>query len=289
MVSTPSLFTIFIILNDLVVSLSNIFIRLRSDQNDLLCLNWFHDLSQMTASDILSNLKIYQDLLDEIRQYELSKTKNGKNPTRLTRKIKSEYDFITLDLLKDDSETTRSSLCCRIVFEIQNSAATLKEVHTENKSDLPDIEKMVKDHKAIHKYNWQDNPSINNHYNEKILHYLTIGDSIARQALNCAHGDQYRPGYFSKVTLNEECIVLSQVNHMNSRSLDHKNDYSLRDLEFIIPLTTTELKTLFQDDKIGEMIVRFSDRSSSNNKRCGDAIQKQIEIEKVNYTNNNFK
>ncbi|HEY5823251.1 MAG TPA: hypothetical protein VIT44_02730, partial [Cyclobacteriaceae bacterium] len=147
----------------------------------------------MTAASILSNLKLYQKLLYEIRQYALSKTSNREELIKLTSKIKIEYDFITLDLLKEDLGSTKSSLYCRVVFEIQNSAAILDEVFAENKSDIPGVEKLIRNHQSTHNYTWLKNPSDSKLYNEEILRYLAIADSIAKQTLNCAHGDDYRP------------------------------------------------------------------------------------------------
>ena len=77
---------------------------------------------------------------------------------------------------------------------------------------------------------------------EDVNQYLKIAESIAKQAYLCASGDDYSPGYFGTVVLTSDGILLEQINHMNSRSLAHKADYSLRDLTFFI--TYNAQKTL---------------------------------------------
>jgi hypothetical protein len=120
-------------------------------------------------------------------------------------------------------------------------------------------------------------------YSETVASYLVMADSIARCAYLCTAGDDYRPGYFSEITVNAEGITLQQINHMNSRSLDHKSNYSLRDLEFFIPLkqSSVEKPLAIMEDHIGIMRIAFSDRSSQNNSMCGDRIQEKIDEEKL--------
>jgi hypothetical protein len=113
--------------------------------------------------------------------------------------------------------------------------------------------------------------------------YLTIAESIARCAYHCTSGDDYRPGYFSEIIVTRESITLQQINHMHARSLDHKNSYSLRDLEFFIPVgpSPEDKLPLLSDDHIGTMHIMFSDRSSGSNRTCGDRILEKIAEEKA--------
>jgi hypothetical protein len=117
---------------------------------------------------------------------------------------------------------------------------------------------------------------------EAVERYLIIAESIARCAQHCAVGDNYRPGYFSDMIVTPEGITLQQINHMNARSLDHKKNYSLRNLEFFIPLKQTSpgTRSLLPDDHIGVMRISFSDRSSQNNRACGEKILEKIAEEK---------
>ncbi len=115
---------------------------------------------------------------------------------------------------------------------------------------------------------------------QETINYLSIADRISAHAVNMYTGDNYWPGNYSKVKLTSNRIVLEQVNHMNSRSLNHKDDYSLRDLKFQIPLQkTVVLKHSYDDIFIGNMLVSFSDRSSQNNSAAGDTIREQIKNE----------
>jgi hypothetical protein len=113
--------------------------------------------------------------------------------------------------------------------------------------------------------------------------YLTIAESIASTTYLCSAGDDYWPGFFSEININAERIILQQVNHMNSRSIDHKKNYTLRDLQFEIPLlnrpVTQKSSIGWEEHHIGTMHIRFSDRSSQSNKTCGDRIREKIEEE----------
>lgn len=117
-------------------------------------------------------------------------------------------------------------------------------------------------------------------YPYEINTYLLIAERIALQAHYCGSGDSYHPGCFSEITMTKGGVTLSQINHKNSRSLAHKDNYSLRDLEFFIPLQQGSQKSSYQDEFIGAMRIRFSDRSSENNQECGVRIRKQIDEEK---------
>ncbi|HEX8060935.1 MAG TPA: hypothetical protein VF473_08365, partial [Cyclobacteriaceae bacterium] len=76
----------------------------------------------------------------------------------------------------------------------------------------------------------------------------------------------YWPGNFSKILLANKYIELQQVNYMNARSLDHKDNYSLRSLVFRISLADSS-----------KMITEFTDRSSQNNRICGDRIKAALD------------
>jgi hypothetical protein len=117
--------------------------------------------------------------------------------------------------------------------------------------------------------------------------YLTMAESIATPAYLCAAGDDYRPGYFSEISLDANGITLEQINHMNSRSLNHKTDYSLRNLEFFIPLDDSPEQNKrpgIDTEYIGKMRVDFSDRSSENNRKCGDKIMEKLEEERAKFS-----
>jgi hypothetical protein len=103
-------------------------------------------------------------------------------------------------------------------------------------------------------------------WTNEIIQQIETADNIAGAAVNCTVGDDYSPGNFSKVLLGPNHIELQQVNYMNARSLDHKDDYSLRSLVFRISLEGNK-----------KMITEFTDRSSQNNRECGERIKAALD------------
>lgn len=177
-------------------------------------------------------------------------------------------------------ESKSDQLYCKITYVLENSTAVFKDLYCADASRRQQLENFAKNELAIHQPIWSSRPNTNS-VDDRVIKYLSAADKIAENAINCSSGDNYQPGAFSKIQLNDNCIILQQTNHMNAKSLDHKNDYSLRDLQFTIPLNGSKLITAQYDDQfIGDMAVNFSDRSSQNNKRCGDAIQNAIDHEK---------
>ena len=118
---------------------------------------------------------------------------------------------------------------------------------------------------------------------EEVAHYLTMADEIAKQVYLCSAGDDYRPGYYSEISIDDYGIRLKQINYHNARSIKHKQDYYMRTLEFYIPLTTEEPKLLFQQEKIGKMLVEFSDSSSEHNKVCGNKILEKLKEARLKF------
>ncbi len=232
----------------------------------------------MSATDIINNLLFFQQLLNKLLEQESAYQFNTGNAEQLTKSLKIEYSFITLDL------DSTAGLHCSVMFEFRNRAVSLKEVYAANKDRTAHINKLISTCK-IDQYIWEESPQNPHFYPPVILQYLASADAIAGKAFNCTHGDNYYPGYFSKTKITDNEIVLSQINHMNSKSLDHKTNYSLRELEFIIPLTSIDRSVSLDETKIGDMLVHFSDRSSSNNKNCGELITQQIKTEKEKFEN----
>lgn len=125
---------------------------------------------------------------------------------------------------------------------------------------------------------WESPSSIDLPYSNQVLHSMQTADNISAITKNCARGDNYWPGNFSKISVDSDCITLEQINHMNAKSLAHKNDYSLRNLVFTIPLQSNpkheRSRTKYQ---VGIMTIEFSDRSSKNNRKCGEEIIAELE------------
>jgi len=144
-----------------------------------------------------------------------------------------------------------------IEFEISETSAKLYKLYPSSDPVKNKIESV----------SWPGlNPVAQKQFPEHINKHLTTADSVASLAMNCTAGDNYRPGNFSKIIYTNTHIELQQVNYMNAKSLDHKNDYSLRSLVFRIPLSENS-----------KMITEFTDRSSKNNRECGDRIQAALD------------
>ncbi|MFL5729128.1 MAG: hypothetical protein ACJ75J_06520, partial [Cytophagaceae bacterium] len=237
----------------------------------------------MKTVDILAKLNLYQDLLKEMQQQELVYLQARNKDIRLSKVLSVEYSFITLELMSSTKEEDSGQLYCSVRFELTDQGTILNEVFCEEESRKLELEKRIKKNKALYRFILNDKSNESFPYSPTIFRYLNIADTIAVKAMHCARGDDYRPGFYSKIEITDEFIVLSQINHMNSRSLEHKENYSLRDLEFIIPLTGIAKDPSRYDYQIGEMLVEFSDRSSSSYKSCGAHIKEQMEQEKKAY------
>jgi hypothetical protein len=113
----------------------------------------------------------------------------------------------------------------------------------------------------------------------KQIEYLQIADRIRTL-------DHHR-GVRENVTITSTFIKLNQTNHWNARSLDHKDSYLLRNLDFIVPLKRNINKK--EDPRevgskyIGDIEVIFNDRSAKSRRSTGDKIKIQIENEIKKY------
>lgn len=238
----------------------------------------------MSALDILNNLASYLSLAETLYHHELPYLQDTEDFSTLTKSVRNEYTFITIELKIRTVKSDYGNLYCKLSFVLEKESARLSELYCADKSRTQIIETIVRQHKGVNEACWQANPPNESGYDAAIINYLSIADRIAEKAVNCATGDHYHPGAYSKVQITDEYILLEQSNYMNAKSLNHKQDYSLRNLEFIIPLTNTAVRrSTLDDQKIGAMLVNFSDRSSLNNKVCGDAIQAQIILEKSDW------
>ena len=240
----------------------------------------------MKAVDILNNLKPFTYLLNNIQSQESLYLKKNSDFLKLTKEVRSEYSFILLELnyVSKEAENlkySRNRIYCKIEFEIQNDKILFKKLYCEDPSRTNALESLIKAGQNI--TSWSTKPNQPLFDTDTITNYLIIADNIAHTASNCTSGDNYRPGNFSCISLEEEYITLSQINYMNSRSSAHKDDYSLRKLEFIIPIAQSRKAADNYDYQIGEMMIEFSDHSSKNNKTCGDALKEKITEEKQRF------
>lgn len=234
----------------------------------------------MKAKDILANLLPYQSLLKRLRTHEDAHLRANPTYATSTTRIRNQYDFITLWLsyVSEEDGPHRPIVhpYCEIRFKINGTKPEVERVHCEDNERTAAFEALVKAHVTAPRNAW--NPALETalYHSQAVTKYLTIADAIAGPARNAVHGDDYRPGNFSEIAIDDEFIVLSQINRMNSRSLAHKNDYAMRDLVFTIPLGDSRLTSSLGDSLIGEMRVAFSDHSSDNNRACGNGIAERI-------------
>lgn len=187
---------------------------------------------------------------------------------------------LTLHTKSDSVKRSMSDVYLKASFEIHEGNMSLGSFYCADDAVVNELRNYITTH-APKRF---DSASINTGvFNLEVLEYIRIADAIAKQAYQCSSGDNYYPGYFSEMIIQETQIVLKQINRWNARSIDHKNDYHMRDLEFYIPLTAAAIEQSFVDDYIGRMQIVFSDRSTQNNKSCGDKIAEQMQVEKIQF------
>ncbi len=234
----------------------------------------------MDTIDLLTALQHYISLLTTITTMELTDPQIAVDSASTFKgSVSLQYDFITLtlDIEKKEHKRNSSSRYLECTFEIDQGKVFCTNVYCERKDREIEIKKFILDNSQG---TWNTSTKVN-HYNNEILRYLTLADSIAKVGHLCSSGDNYRPGYYSEILVEDSRIVLRQINRWNSKSLDHRDDYHMRDLEFFIPLHPTAPKPSLHDYQIGQMMINFSDGSSKNNRSCGDRIREKIREKKI--------
>jgi len=231
----------------------------------------------MATIDLLGGLQFYVFLLSSLMEQELKSIDDGK----FVQTVSLEYNSIKLKL--DLIDTLNGPvLYFQGDFIIEDQKITCNQIYSRPEARETAIKNFLFSHAPKHSLVWQPGTKTN-YYDSTVLQYVAIADEIAKVGSNCASGDDYRPGYFSKIMVMDDQIVLEQTNHYNSRSTTSKDDYHLRDLEFYIPLKTFEgqksNRTGLDNHWVGGMRIYFSDRSSPNNERCGNAIKAKIDAE----------
>lgn len=79
-----------------------------------------------------------------------------------------------------------------------------------------------------------------------------------------------------KLILTPQAVKIEYANRRNSRSINHKDNYHMLDVNFWIAPKID--KTSFQDVLLNQaMKVQLSDGSSKNNQACGNRMQQKIE------------
>src|SRR4051812_5623203 len=132
----------------------------------------------MNCQEILTMLELYRVQIAKVLGLDASKIE-----------VTSTYSFIIIQAPN-----------LHIQFEVDTASGKLYELYSDDQSIKSKIQST----------NW---PGLNSEsqaskFSEKINTLLATADSIASTAVNCARGDEYRPGNFSKIIYTEERIEL---------------------------------------------------------------------------------
>ncbi|MEP6736816.1 MAG: hypothetical protein ABJA70_14935 [Chryseolinea sp.] len=185
-----------------------------------------------------------------------------------------------IDLIASQGDGAEPLQFYRWNWNMDESQSADPEIHCLDK----DLELLTRNHAHPVSYNtYRKVPVVLEQlFTEEVMDSVKIADDIAKQCYQSNSGDHYFPGYFSEILLSRHGIVLSQINKWNSRSIDHKNDYTMRALQFTIPYDEVQIQNLeFEEENIGRMRIKFSDLSSNNNRWCGDLIREKIKLQKL--------
>jgi hypothetical protein len=235
----------------------------------------------MTAVELVNETYTYVQLLFSLEEQEQVFLKTKEEHAAVFRKIVSlRYDTITLilDVVIAAGAKPETSRYLECTIDVGKQKVGIDRVYCQHKKREPHILNYIQHH-TPERFPSGNHPA----HTPEIRDYITIADTIAKEAYLYSSGDDYRPGNFSEIMVDDDIITLRQINRHNSRSIDHKDNYTMRDLEFLIPLNTVILKPSFEDECIGNMVIRFSDRSSTKNKQAGDQIRKKIDDAKLKF------
>jgi hypothetical protein len=228
----------------------------------------------MDSITLVNKLHEYFLLLSALELNEHTHFKGKDESVSVEKSVSLRYTTITADLSFEGEAFSKN---ITLKFAIDDQTISLNDLYCEHAERQDIVRAFVLEHAPAGSLTDNRSPHFRN---EETQHYLTIADEIAKQAHHFSAGDDYRPGYYSEIALNDNGIVLKQINHWNARSIDHKKDYTLRNLEFYISLTEDKPKLSFQQEYIGKMIVLFSDSSSEHNKKSGNRILEKIKEER---------
>ncbi|MEJ7646996.1 MAG: hypothetical protein WKF87_20530 [Chryseolinea sp.] len=234
----------------------------------------------MPTIDLLGGLQFYVFFLSSLMEQELKSIDDGQ----FLQTVSLEYNSIKLKLdLKDT--VNRPLLYLQADFRIEGKKATFENIYIHRQNREKEVKKFISSRDLNDGLPWD--PSLKSHqYNPTVVQYVAIADEIAKMGYHCSSGDDYATSYYSRIIVTDDQIELHQTNHYNSRSTDHKDDYHLRDLEFYIPIKPSKEKSDragFDEHWIGGMRIYFSDRSSANNRGCGNSIRDKIEVQKADF------
>ena len=237
----------------------------------LFSLSTYSHAQSMTSRALLNNLEPYWVFLEQLK-VELSESTGAK----YTSKLQQAYSFIILEL---EDEEEQQFLQIRYQIQSKNKLS-IYDFHCDDKKIAAKLEAKAK--QLLVGFEWTTPAKQEFKLTDKEVLYLEIADRIA------AVGDDVfaDPSFYSLVTLTADFVKLEQVNQQNSRSIDHKDSYFLRDLSFLISikgknetLKSSKMNLYF----IGDMEIRFEDSSAASRRATGDKIRLQLQEEIRNY------
>ena len=243
-------------------------------------------MSGQKTINLLSALQEVRTLLTTIELMEVKHhAQSSDAPDTFRKMITLSYNVLKLKLFIDKKlpkqEGHSPALYLQITFDINGNTLEPTGLYCEQRDRESEITGFIQRSRPQAGFLWSTEKR-DVFYSDEVIRYLAMADSIAMQAQQCSSGDDYHPGYYSEIDLEDNRIHLKQINHWNARCIDHRDDYFLRNLEFDIPLRPVSTRS-FVNDSIGDMQIYFADRSSQNNKGCGHKIQEQIRIAKLKF------
>jgi len=239
----------------------------------------------LTCKNIVNNLSGYLSLLKSVK-WIVTRSNHPRvvDEILIVPSITLEYKTVKMLLHSKKGLDDYPQLYFQAVFQVSADHGVLKDVYCVDKAIEDEFKNSNSNTISGPGIKWQDD-SETNIYSDEVNGYLEISDRIAQQCYLCTSGDDYYPGYFSSTIVTEESITLKQINLHNSRSINHKSDYHMRELIIMIPTIQNYHETSFSDYKIGGMRIKFSDRSSAGNTVCGEKITQRIAAEKSAFEN----
>lgn len=266
-----------------------------------LLLSTYSKAQSMTSRNLLNNLVPHWAFLEQLREdlYESTGTK-------YTAVLEQSYNFIQLEL-RDNEE----QLFLQIRYQIKSgNKLTLYSFYCDKEDIAVELEVQAK--RLLANFEWNTSLSHSSHpsklrwtfttsklevHNKQVedsttknefkltdeqITYLEIADRIA------AVGDDIftYPSFYNTFTLTADFIKLAQINDRNSRSIDHKDSYFMRDLYFTISLKQEAKKQNAPKVDcyfIGAMEVLLQDSSAKFQRETGNKIMLQLKEEIKNY------
>lgn len=222
----------------------------------------------LSSRTVLNNLAPYWVFLEDLRQDIEKSTGNEYEST-----LEQSNNFIELEL-RDSAE----QLFFRVIYKIQFPDELVRyRFYCADKEKSAKLEAQVD--QMLGTFQWDSIPKHTFELSLKQIEYLQIADRIA----SVGNDIFAAPSDFGSVVITSSFIKLNQINRKNSRSIDHKDSYFLRDLHFILPLKENSIDKegpqVVGSHFVGELQIIFNDGSAKSRKSTGDQIRTQIELE----------